>query len=101
MVINGKNYTLADLRKKMPLYDIFFVEKVTSGSYQDKLDKDPIATTNPYLHMRFDKSKVVKRDLDEVADRRYTFLGQVGTKIYSCCRKFTHDDEDISRSELP
>lgn len=101
MVINGKNYTLDDLRKKMPLYDIFFVEKVVSGSHQDTLDKNPIATTNPYLHMRFDKSQVVVKGEDEVEDRKYTFLGQVGTKIYSCCRRFVHDDSDTSNNETP
>lgn len=101
MVINGKNYTLDDLRKKMPLYDIFFVEKVEPGSHQGKLDKNPIATTNPYLHMRFDKSKVVVKGENEVEDRKYTFLGQVGTKIYSCCRRFVHDDSDTSNSETP
>lgn len=101
MVINGINYTLDQIRKKMPKYDMFFKQKVTSGSHEDKLDKDPIATTHPNLHMRFDKSKQVVRGEKEIADRKYNFLGQVGTKIYSCRQRFVHDEEDISRNEIP
>lgn len=100
MEINGKNYGLAQLREKMPRYEIFFAEKIAPGSQEDKLDKEPIGTTNPNLHMRFDSSKVVVRGEGEVFDRIYTFLGRIGVKIYSSKRKFLHDD-DIDIDEIP
>lgn len=101
MEINGKNYTIAELKEKMLKTHQFSYEKIESGSLENTLDEDPIATTNPNLHMRYDASKVVKRGEGEVFDRIYTFLGYVGTKIYSCKRKFFHDEEDTTTSEIP
>lgn len=101
MEINGKNYTLAQLKDKMPRYQVFFKEPIVSGSQEDKLDKDPIATTNPNLHMRYDSSKVVIRGEGELFDRVYTFLGRIGVRIYSSRREFFHDEDDTTLSEIP
>lgn len=101
MIIDGKTYTLAQLRKKMPIYDMFFPVKVQPNSHEDQLDKDPIGTTNPNLHLRFDPSEVVKRGESELFDRKYLFLGLVGTKMYACVETFTHDEEDTELVEIP
>lgn len=101
MDINGKHYTLSDLRKKMPKYDTFQVDKVTPGSQEYKLDSDPIATTNPNLHIRQDLSKQVKRGPYEISDRVYRLFGFIGTKIYSYKKKFIHDEDDTTKSEIP
>lgn len=101
MEIDGKTYTLDQLRAKMPRYEMFFAEKVEPGSQEDKLDKEPIGTTNPNLHMRFDSSAIKIRDDGELFDRVYTFLGRIGVKIYSTRRRFIHDEEDTQLSETP
>lgn len=100
-----RSYTMSDFREKMPLYDRFPAEKIASGSHEEKLDKDPIATTNPNLHMRYDASEVIKhRDGDlegEVFERKYNFFGLVGNSIYSSVEYYVHDEEDEELSEIP
>lgn len=101
MEMNGKTYTLDEIKQKMPKYDMFFAEKIQPGSQEDKLDKDPIATTNPNLHMRYDESEKTIRGEGELFDRVYTFLGRIGVKIYSARTRFLHDEEDTELSEIP
>lgn len=101
MVVDGKNYNINDLRNKLPKYDMFFPREILPGSHEDTLDKDPIGTTNPNLHMRFDSSEQIKRGEDEFKDRRYLLIGLIGTNAYSFVEKFIHDEEDTELSELP
>lgn len=101
MEIGDKTYDMNQLREKMPKYDMFLKEKVVSRSHEEKLDNDPIATTNPNLHMRFDESAQLSHGEGELFDRRYKFLGLIGTKIYSFVEKFMHDEEDTEFSEIP
>lgn len=101
MKIGDKTYNLNQLRDKMPKYDMFFPTKIEPGSHEHKVDQDPIGTTNPNLHLRFDSSKQIKRGKNEIADRQYTFLGLIGTKIYSFVEKFIHDENDTDESEIP
>lgn len=101
MKIGDKTYTLDEIRKKMPIYDMFSPTLVLPGSQEEKLDQEPISTTNPNLHLRFDASDQIKRGPSEVFDRRYVFIGLIGTNAYSFVERFTHDEEDTKLSEIP
>jgi hypothetical protein len=96
-----RSYSMSELREKMPKYDRFPPEKITAGSHEEKLDKEPIATTNPNLHMRHDSDIVVKRGEGELFDRNYEFLGLAGNVVYSTVETFVHDEEDTELSEIP
>lgn len=105
MVIDGKTYTIDQLKDRFLKTDMFFKEKVESGSHDDILDKPPIETTYPNIHMRYDESEVVLRGEGEIEDRDYTFLGRVGTNIYSCKSRTLHKEQDASgeseETEIP